>query len=69
MEPEIADASGELGGGTGWVTPGEMVGAEILVAGAVGQHVVGGGEDRGGDGDNSFFGTTPCLEPQNCASK
>jgi hypothetical protein len=64
VESEIADAIVELGGGTGWVTPGEMVGAEILITSAVGEHVVGGGEDRGGDGDNSFFGAAACFQPQ-----
>src|SRR6185295_3163718 len=41
-----------------------MVGAEILITSAVGEHVVGGGEDRGGDGDNSFFGAAACFQPQ-----
>jgi len=43
VEAEVADAVGELGRGTGWVTAGEVIGTEILVAGAVSKHVVGGG--------------------------
>ena len=45
VEPEIADAVGELGCGAARVPAREMIGAEILVASAVGQHVVGGGQD------------------------
>ena len=59
------NARGELGRGKGWVTAGEVIGTEILVAGAVGQHVVGDGEDRGRHGDSSFFGPAPCLERRN----
>ena len=55
VESKITDATGELGCGAGWVTASEMIGAEVLVASAVGQHVVDGGQDRGRDGDNSFF--------------
>ena len=43
VETEITDASRELGCGSGWVMAGEVIGTEILVAGAVGEHVVGGG--------------------------
>jgi hypothetical protein len=32
VEPEIADAVGELGCGAGWVAACEMIGAKILVA-------------------------------------
>jgi hypothetical protein len=69
LETEITDAIGELGCGPAWVTAGEMVGAEILAAGAVGQHVIGGGQDRGRHGESSFFGTAPCLEPQELSLK
>jgi hypothetical protein len=40
---------------------GEMIGAEVLVAGAVGQHVVGGRQDRSRHGDSSFLWTTACF--------
>ena len=69
METETADAIGELSCGAGWVTAGEMVGTEILVPGAVGQHVVGGGENRGRHGNRSFLGATACLEPQELSLK
>jgi hypothetical protein len=61
VESEIADTAGELGCGTGWISAGEMVSADILVASAVGQHMVGGGQDGCRDGDNSFFGATACF--------
>jgi hypothetical protein len=67
VKAEVTDASGELG--TGWITAGEVIHAEILVAGAVGQHVVGGGEDRRRHGNRSFFGPAPCLEPKELSLK
>ena len=39
VESEIADAIGELGCGAAWIAVGEMIGAEILVASAISQHV------------------------------
>jgi hypothetical protein len=33
----------------------EVVGAEVLVERAVGDHVVGGREDRGGDGSDGLL--------------
>ena len=37
----------------------EVVCAEVLVEGAVFEHVVGGGEDGGGDRADGFLGSTP----------
>ena len=37
----------------------EVIGAEVLIECAAGDHVVGGCEDRGGDRPNSFFGAPP----------
>jgi hypothetical protein len=37
----------------------EVVGTEIVIEGAVLEHVVGGGEDRGGDGADRLFGAAP----------
>jgi hypothetical protein len=39
-----------------------VVGAEILVEGAVAQHVVGGGQDRGGDGADGLLGSAPLAQ-------
>jgi hypothetical protein len=61
VETEIADAIDELGCGAEWVTAGEMIGAEVLIASAVSQHVVAGRQDRGGYGDNSFFRAAACF--------
>ena len=61
VESEIADAVGELGCRVGWVTADEMIPAEVLVASAIGQHVVGGSQDRGRHGNNSFFGAAACF--------
>ena len=46
------------------VAAGEVIGAEILVAGAVGQDVLGGGQDRRCDSDDGFLRAAPSLEPQ-----
>ena len=34
----------------------EVVGTEIVIEGAILEHMVGGGEDRGGDGTDRLFG-------------
>ena len=39
-----------------------MVGAEVLVEGAVAEHVVGGGQDRGGDGTDGLLGATSVAQ-------
>ncbi len=36
----------------------ELVGAEILLEGAVAKHVVGGGQDGGSDGTDGLLGST-----------
>jgi hypothetical protein len=42
----------------------EVVCAEVLIEGAVFEHVVGGGEDGSGDGDNGLLWITPGAEAQ-----
>ena len=37
----------------------EVIGTEIVIEGAVLEHVVGGGEDRGGEGADCLFGAAP----------
>ena len=61
VESEMADAISELGCNAAWIAADEMIGAEVLVAGAVGQHVVGGRQDQGRHGDSSFLWTTACF--------
>ncbi len=44
-----------------WFCPAlEVICAEALVERSVGDHMVGGREDRGGDRGNRFFGAAPC---------
>src|SRR3954469_24635612 len=43
----------------GFGTLVEMVVTKVMIAGTVLEHVVYGGKDRGGDGADGFFGTTP----------
>jgi hypothetical protein len=42
----------------------QRVCAEVLIEGAVFEHVVGGGQDGSGDGDNGLLWTTPAAEAQ-----
>jgi hypothetical protein len=42
----------------------QRVCTEVLIEGAVFEHVVGGGQDGSGDGDNGLLWTTPAAEAQ-----
>jgi hypothetical protein len=46
-----------------------MIGAEVLVASAVSQHVIGGRQNGGRHGDNRLFRAAACLEPQELSFK
>src|SRR5215217_7819838 len=61
---EAADAVCELVSGAGRIAADEVVGAEVLVAGAIAEHVINGGQDRGGDRDRRLFRATASLEAQ-----
>lgn len=50
--------------GFGVIAAGEMIGAEIAILDAVFEHMVSGGEHRGGHGENSFLGVAACLHAQ-----
>src|SRR5207244_11971003 len=63
-DAEILKPRDESLGELGLVAPVEVVRAEVAIVDAVLEHVVGGGEHRGGDGDDGFLGGTPALEPQ-----
>jgi hypothetical protein len=54
---EVLESGDEASGLSGFGCAVEVIGAEILVEGAVGEHVVGSGQDRGGDGDDGFLDT------------
>ena len=45
----------------------EVVGAKIVVEGAVLEHVIGGGEDRGGEGANRLLAPRRARKRWNCA--
>src|SRR5947199_845476 len=47
----------------------EVVGAEVTIFHAVSQNMVGGGEDRGRDGDNCLCGSAPAAEPDKLRSE
>jgi len=64
LEAEALDATDQLFRDARGVAAGEVVGAEFLVASAVGEHVVGGREDRGRKGDRCFLGPAARLEAQ-----
>src|SRR5438093_6964606 len=63
-EAEIVKACEQALRELGLVSAIEVVRAEVAIVDAVLEHVVGGGEHRGGDGDDGFLGATPALEPQ-----
>jgi len=55
---EIVESRDKASGLDGFGPAVEVIGAEILVEGAVLEHVVGGGQDRGGEGPNGFLDAT-----------
>ena len=54
----------ELASGAGRIAASEVVRAEVLVAGAVAEHVIDGGQDRGGNRNSRFLGAAASLEAQ-----
>ena len=61
LKSEIADAIRDFVCGAAWITVGEMIGPEVLVASAISQHVVGGDQDRCCDGNGSFLRAAACV--------
>jgi hypothetical protein len=60
---ELPEAVDEPAGELLVLPPVEVVGAEIAPGEVAAQHVVGGGEDRGGDGDDRLFRPAAAAEP------
>ena len=56
---EFLQTRDEAPGLHGFGSAVEVVGAKIVVMGAVFEHVIGGGEDRGGEGADRLFGAAP----------
>ena len=56
---EVLKASDKAFGLSGLGSAVEVIRAEVLVACAVLEHVVCGGQDRCGDGADGFFGAAP----------
>jgi len=61
-EAELGDLAGETIGLHFGRGAAEVVGAEVLVEGAVTEHVVGGGQDRGCDSADRLLGSTPVTQ-------
>jgi hypothetical protein len=55
---EIVESRDEASGLSGFGSAVEVIGAEILVEGAVREHVVRRGQDRGGYGADGFLDAT-----------
>ena len=56
---EVLKSGDEILGLRGFGTTIEVVRAQVLIAGAVLEHVVDGGEDRSSDGADGLFGASP----------
>ena len=52
---EIVESRDKASGLSGFGSAVEVIGAEVLVEGAVREHVVGSGQDRGGYGADGFL--------------
>jgi hypothetical protein len=68
LKLNLKSKSGELGNQAPGLAFGgtaiEVIGAEVVVFGAVFEDVVDGREDRGGDGTNCFLRSAPGLQPE-----
>src|SRR5436309_1917745 len=63
-EAEIVKACDQALRELGLVSAIEVVGAEVAIVDAVFEHVVGGREHRGGDGEDGFLRAPATLDPQ-----
>src|SRR5712664_1885591 len=61
---EIAQATDKAMDDLGAVAAVEVVDPEVGVLDAVAEHEVGGGEHRGGHGQDGLLGSTACLDPK-----
>src|SRR2546427_1247102 len=68
-EAEIVKARDEALGELGLVAAVEMVRAKVAIVGTVVKHVVGGGEHRGGHGQDRFLGSAAALDPQELSAE
>src|SRR2546422_2926300 len=66
---EIVKARDQALGELGLVAPIEVVGTEVTVVDVVFEHVVGGGQHGGGDGEDGLLGASPALDPQELGSE
>jgi hypothetical protein len=67
--PEVLDATSKLGNRSARISFDEIVGAEILIEGAVFQHVLGGCQDRRRQAMAAFLGGRRALRRKNCACR
>src|SRR5678815_3176218 len=61
---EVLKPLEEAADGLGSVVAIEVIAAEVVVLGAVAQHVEGGGEHGGGHGEDGLLGAAACLDAQ-----
>ena len=60
--PRLSRRCNEAAGGGGFGAAVEVIGAEVLVEGAVLEHVIGGAQDGGGDRADGLFGASTGAE-------
>src|SRR3989442_15686626 len=61
---EIVKARDQALGELGLVAAIEVAGTEVTVVDVVFEHVVGGGQHGGGDGEDGLLGASPALDSQ-----
>src|SRR5437764_9842858 len=61
-EAELGDLAGEAVGLGLWRGSAEVFGAEVLVEGAVSEHVIDRSQDRGRDGADRLLGSAPVAQ-------
>src|SRR3989442_3785134 len=66
---EIVKARDQALGELGLVAPIEVVGTEVTVVDVVFEHVVGGGQRGGGDGEDGLLGASAALDPQGLSAE
>src|SRR6478736_6351437 len=66
---EVLKPLGQASNGLGLVLAVEVFAAEVVVLGTVAQHVEGGGEHRGSDGEDGLLGAAACLDAQELSAQ
>jgi len=69
LASELVETAHEPRDGLGLVQSIEVIRSEVLLLDAVAEHVVGGGQHGGGDGEDGLLGPAAGLEPQELAAQ